>query len=108
MGEKARDIWIHYAKGNSQEAYARAKELLRKTEISVMDKAYLHLLLANDPSERGVPHAQEADRILTVGKAVLRKQKKVVHFDTLLHISRQLHGDANSAKNDVNKSDEKN
>lgn len=105
MGENARNIWIHYAKGSSQEAYVMAKQLLRNHEISIMDRAYLHLLLANDPCEKGVPHAQVVDRILTAGRAELEKQKKTVHFDTLLCLSRQLYGDASSAKNYVNKSE---
>lgn len=89
MGERARDIWIYYIRGNSQEGYARAKELLRKPEISVIDRAFMHLLLANNLSETGIPHAQEADRILTAGKAELEKHKKPVHFDTLLGLSKQ-------------------
>lgn len=105
MEGKALNIWIHYAKGNSQEAYAGAKQLLRNGEISVMDRVYLHLLLASDPCEKGVPHAQVTDRILTAGKAELERQKKTVHFDTLLRLSRQLYGDASSAKNYVNKGD---
>jgi hypothetical protein len=84
MGKKARDIWIHYVRGNSQEGYARAKELLRKPEISVMDQAFMHLLLANDPFETGVPHTQEADRILTTGKPNLRNIKSQC---TLIHFS---------------------
>jgi hypothetical protein len=106
MGERARDIWIHYVRGNSEEGHARARELLRKREISLMDRAFMHLLLANDPSETGVPHAQEADRILTAGKAELERHKRPVHFDTLLGLSKQLR-DVKLIQKNVNKSDQK-